>query len=134
MTFSSTPSPLPSTGRRILLVEDSADAREALQLLLELDGHSVAVAGDGSEALVRAAEVEPEVALIDIGLPVLDGYEVARRLRATPLGSKMRLIALTGYGQPEDRARVVEAGFDGHLVKPVDPDALTRQLSAPSPR
>jgi CheY-like chemotaxis protein len=115
-----------------LLVEDSADARDALQILLELDGHNVAVAGDGPEALIRAAEVEPEVALIDIGLPVLDGYEVARRLRATPQGSKMRLIALTGYGRPEDRARVMEAGFDGYLVKPVDPDALARQLIAPT--
>jgi len=130
--MTSPPTPPTPPGRRILLVEDSADAREALQLLLELDGHDVAVAADGSEALTRAVEVEPDVALIDIGLPVLDGYEVARRLRATPLGSKMRLIALTGYGQPEDRARVMEAGFDGHLVKPVDPDALSRELIAPT--
>lgn len=123
------PTPSSPISRRILLVEDSADAREALQLLLELDGHDVAVAGDGPEALARAAQIEPEIALIDIGLPVLDGYEVARRLRATPQGSKMRLIALTGYGQPEDRARVMEAGFDSHLVKPVDPDVLARQLT-----
>ncbi len=126
------PTPSPSAGRRILLVEDSADAREALQRLLELDGHAVAVAADGHEALTRAAEVAPDIALIDIGLPVLDGFEVARRLRATPLGSKMRLIALTGYGRSDDRARVMEAGFDGHLVKPVDHDALARQLTAPS--
>ncbi|HSE93741.1 MAG TPA: response regulator [Methylomirabilota bacterium] len=130
MTSESSPSPPPPTGRRILLVEDSADARDALRLLLELDGHAVSVAADGSEALARAAEVEPEVALIDIGLPVLDGYDVARRLRAMPLGSKMRLIALTGYGQPEDQARVLEAGFDGHLVKPVDPEMLSRHLAA----
>lgn len=122
----------PSAGRRILLVEDSTDAREALQRLLELDGHAVVVAADGHEALTRAAEVAPDIALIDIGLPVLDGFEVARRLRATPLGSKMRLIALTGYGRSDDRARVIEAGFDDHLVKPVDPDALARQLTAPS--
>ncbi|MGH7392012.1 MAG: response regulator [Candidatus Rokuibacteriota bacterium] len=133
MTSASSPSPSSPAGRRILLVEDSADAREALQLLLELDGHAVAVAADGPEALARAVEIEPEVALIDIGLPVLDGYEVARRLRATPHGSKMRLIALTGYGQPEDRARVQEAGFDGHLIKPVDPDALSRHLGASPP-
>lgn len=132
MTVPSTPPPTPSAGLRILLVEDNADSRDALQLLLELDGHRVAVAGDGSEALVRATELKPDVALIDIGLPGLDGCEVARQLRATPLGSKMRLIAMTGYSQPEARARVIEAGFDSHLVKPIDPATLTRQLAAPS--
>jgi len=130
--MTSTPPPGPSSGLRILLVEDNADSRDALQLLLELDGHRVAVAGDGPEALARATELEPDVALIDIGLPGLDGCEVARQLRATPLGSKMRLIAMTGYSQPEARARVIEAGFDSHLVKPIDPGTLTRQLAAPS--
>ena len=132
MSHPSTPPPGPPAGLRILLVEDNADSRDALQLLLELDGHRVAVAGDGPEALARATELEPDVALIDIGLPGLDGCEVARQLRATPLGSKMRLIAMTGYSQPEARARVIEAGFDSHLVKPIDPATLTRQLAAPS--
>jgi CheY-like chemotaxis protein len=114
--------------RRVLIVEDSDDARDALQLLLELDGHEVSVASDGPEALATALARAPDVALIDIGLPGFDGYELARRLRSTPQGSKMRLLALTGYSRPEDRTRVIEAGFDGHLVKPVDPDALTRTL------
>lgn len=115
--------------RRVLVVEDSDDAREALQLLLELEGHEVSVAGNGSEALAAALEHPPDVALIDIGLPGIDGFEVARCLRATPHGSTMRLLALTGYSCPEDRARVLEAGFDDHLVKPVDPGMLARLLT-----
>jgi PAS domain S-box-containing protein len=115
--------------RRVLLVEDNEDAGEAVRLLLEAAGHMVLVEQTGQAALEAAVHFEPDVALVDIGLPDFDGYEVARRLR-TKLGARIRLIALTGYGQPEDRRRVVEAGFDAHVVKPVDPDELPRILTA----
>jgi two-component system, sensor histidine kinase len=114
--------------RSILIVEDNADAREAMRMLLELDGHVVMAAAEGSEALELARTKDPDVALVDIGLPGIDGYEVARRLR---VGGERRplLIALTGYGQPEDRRRAAEAGFDSLLVKPVDPSALSSLLA-----
>ena len=119
---------VPPTAPIVLLVEDNADAREALRALLELDGYGVEAAADGVGALeiVRARRLD--IALIDIGLPGVDGYEVARRIRdlAVP---QPTLIALTGYSQPEDRRRVQEAGFDAHLVKPVDPAELTRVLA-----
>ena len=114
--------------RRILLVEDQPDARRALQRLLQLWGHTVEAAEDGVIGLERALAFNPDTALIDVGLPGLDGYELARRLRAQ-LGSGVRLVALTGYGQPEDRERAYAAGFDLHLVKPVDRELLTRALS-----
>jgi two-component system, sensor histidine kinase len=120
--------PLPGRPRRVLLVEDNDDAREALCALLELDGHHVEAAAEGQQALEIAKTKNLEVALIDIGLPGLDGYEVARRMRA--LGRPATLIALTGYGQPEDRQRAHDAGFDTHLVKPVDPAALTKVLAS----
>jgi CheY-like chemotaxis protein len=113
---------------RILLVEDNPDAREALRAVLEAEGHHVAAAVDGLAALELAATLRPEFVFIDLGLPGLDGFEVARRLRAS--GAKdTYLVAVTGYGQPEDRRRVEAAGFDAHLVKPVDPDALQRLLA-----
>lgn len=110
--------------RRILIVEDNEDAREAVRMLLETEGHVVHTVDSGQAALEAASRGEPDVVLVDIGLPDIDGYEVARRLRAK-FGAAIRLIALTGYGQPEDRRRVVEAGFDRHLVKPVNPDELS---------
>jgi CheY-like chemotaxis protein len=109
----------PAPRRHILIVEDSADNREMLQALLEYEGHRVEVASDGLEALQAAARSRPEVALIDIGLPGIDGYEVARRMRAG-LGHQIVLVALTGYGRPEDRQRSAAAGFDSHLTKPPD--------------
>lgn len=112
----------------VLLVEDNADAREALRALLELDGYGVEAAADGARALEIVQARPPDIAVIDIGLPGVDGYEVARRIRG--LGAPQpRLIALTGYSQPEDRLRATEAGFDAHLVKPVDPSELTRVLA-----
>jgi signal transduction histidine kinase/ActR/RegA family two-component response regulator len=120
----------PSRPRRVLLIEDNADAREMLRSALELSGHTVEEAADGRDGLARAEAEPPDVAVIDIGLPGIDGYEVARRLRRLAEGGDMFLIALTGYGQPEDRRRSEEAGFDAHLVKPVDPDALERALTA----
>ena len=114
--------------RSILIVEDNADAREAMRMLLELDGHQVMAAAEGAEALELARSKDPDVALVDIGLPGIDGYEVARRIRADGERRPL-LIALTGYGQPEDRRRADEAGFDSLLVKPVDPTALSSLLA-----
>jgi CheY-like chemotaxis protein/anti-sigma regulatory factor (Ser/Thr protein kinase) len=119
-------------GRRILIVEDAADAREMLRVALELSGHEVHEAEDGPGGIEAACRVRPDVALIDIGLPGVDGYEVARRIRAATGGERIRLIALTGYGQPEDRRRSLEAGFDAHLLKPVTPDHLEQLIDPPS--
>jgi two-component system, sensor histidine kinase len=113
---------------RILLIEDNSDAREALRALLELDGYEVHAGADGTEGLDLARTKAPEVALIDIGLPGFDGYEVARRLRAQSTRPPI-MIALTGYSEPEDRQRAKDAGFAAHLVKPVDPEDLTRLLA-----
>jgi CheY-like chemotaxis protein len=118
----------PPAGRSILIVEDNADARDALSVLLELEGHVVAAAGEGHQALELVRAKDPDIALVDIGLPGIDGYEVARRVRALD-GRRPVLIALTGYGQPEDRRRASEAGFDDLLVKPVDPTALATLLA-----
>jgi signal transduction histidine kinase/CheY-like chemotaxis protein len=113
--------------RDILIVEDNADARETLRKLLELQGHRVRVAAEGTAALEAVRTAPPEVALVDIGLPGMDGYEIARRVRAGA-GKRVTLIALTGYGLPEDRRRTAEAGFDVHLVKPVDYEQLAEAL------
>jgi CheY-like chemotaxis protein len=108
-------------------VEDNADARETLQLLLQLEGYQVTAADSGEQAVEQAATTRFDVAMVDIGLPDVDGYEVARRVRAKR-GKDIFLVALTGYGQAEDRKRALEAGFDAHLVKPVDPDDLLKVL------
>jgi CheY-like chemotaxis protein len=123
--------------RRVLIVEDNADARESLSSLLALEGHEVLEAADGEAGLELALRLRPDAALVDIGLPVMDGYEFARRLRAR--GASLWLVALTGYGQPADRQRALEAGFDGHVVKPISADDLVRVLGGnthrrPSPR
>ena len=122
----------PPSRRSILIVEDHDDAREALRALLELEGYDVDAAANGPHGLDLVRARVPDVALIDIGLPEVDGYEVARRLRAMA-GPAPYLIALTGYGQPDDIRRAREAGFDAHLLKPVDPDALTLVLKAGRP-
>ncbi|HSF41273.1 MAG TPA: PAS domain-containing protein, partial [Thermoanaerobaculia bacterium] len=120
-------SPRNARPRRCLVIEDNADAAESMALLLELSGHEVAVAHDGVQGLERARELRPEVVLCDIGLPgELDGYGVARAFRADPDLAAACLIALTGYGQEEDRRRALEAGFNAHLTKPADLDALKR--------
>lgn len=119
--------------RRILVVEDIKDARETLQELLELQGYDVEVAADGPEGLAKLLAEPPDVALIDIGLPGLSGYDVASRARAEGKAASVQLIALTGYGQPEDRTRALEAGFDLHVVKPIDPVELERLLRASWP-
>ena len=113
----------PGTGqrRRVLLVEDHADAREGLRLLLTYAGHEVETAEDAPSGLEKLRTFQPEIALIDIGLPDVDGYALARMARQTPESTATYLVALTGYGQAEDRQKALAAGFDTHLTKPVDP-------------
>ncbi len=115
--------------RRILIADDNNDALESLATLLELSGHEVYTATNGGTALQCAERHLPEVALLDIGMPMLDGYEVAKRIRAQPWGQRITLVALTGWGQDSDRRRSREAGFDSHLVKPLDLDTLTDLLA-----
>ncbi|HYL88492.1 MAG TPA: PAS domain S-box protein [Burkholderiales bacterium] len=114
--------------RRILVVDDNRDAAQALRLLLEADGHDVQVANDGPSGLARAKQYRPDVALLDIGLPQMNGYELAQRMRAEPSLEGTLLVAVTGYGQMHDRGRASAAGFDHHLVKPVEFGALQRLL------
>jgi len=117
--------PLPA--RRILIVDDSRDGSESLAMLLRVLGAEVALAHSGHQALESVETFHPDVVLLDIGMPGMDGYEVARRIRASPTNQHISLIALTGWGQDEDRRRSVAAGFDHHLVKPADIEQL-RQL------
>ena len=116
-------------GQRILVIEDNRDSADSLRLLLEFSGYEVAVAYSGHDGVQAAEQYQPDVVLCEIGLPGLDGYGVARKLRDNPTTAKARLIAVTAYGQDEDRRRSHEAGFEQHLVKPVDPDALQRVLN-----
>ncbi len=115
--------------RRVLVVDDNRDALESLAALMELAGHAVRAASDGEIALALAASFRPQVVLLDLGLPKLDGYEVARRIRAESWGKTMMLVALTGWGQAEDRRRTHDSGFDSHLVKPLDLEALSELLA-----
>src|SRR5205085_2837276 len=105
--------------RRVLIVDDNTDAAASAAVLLRLLGHKVETAGDGASALALAAAFRPEIALLDIGLPGMTGYELARAMRAQPENRDTVLIAVTGYGQEEDRRMSHNAGFDRHLVKPV---------------
>jgi CheY-like chemotaxis protein len=111
----------------VLIVDDNRDAAHTMALLIKLSGHEASTAYDGPEALTMLDAVNPEVALLDIGLPEMDGYELARRIRERL--NHVYLIAVSGYGQPEDRARSAEAGFDEHFVKPVDSALLIASLS-----
>jgi signal transduction histidine kinase len=120
--------PLIAQSRRVLVVEDNQDAQDALRFLLEIWGHEVVVAGDGASGIRAAMAHRPEIALVDLGLPIVDGYEVARQIRAALGTSAPLLIALTGYGAPEQRSQALAAGFDLHIVKPVEPDRLASLL------
>jgi PAS domain S-box-containing protein len=113
---------------RILVVDDNVDAADSIAILLSMEGHQTQTVNSAHDALVAATEFRPDVVLLDIGLPEMDGYEVARRLRSQNAIEQMRLVAVTGYGQPADRARAQAAGFDKHLVKPVEPQALNEFL------
>jgi CheY-like chemotaxis protein len=119
----------PKSGHRLLVVDDNQDAAMSLALLLKLQGHEVRVANDGHSALEIASTFRPSVIFLDIGMPVMDGYEVARRLRQQPELEKVVLVALTGWGQKEDRRRSREAGFDHHLVKPAEAKMLEALLA-----
>ena len=118
---------------RILIVDDNVDAAESLAVLLELEGHAIRIAHTGHDALAVAAEQRPDLILLDIGLPGLDGYEVARRIRADGSGAQPRLVALTGWGAAEDRRKARDAGFDEHLVKPVEHAQLATVIASVSP-
>jgi two-component system, sensor histidine kinase len=125
--------PAPSPGfrkRRILVVEDNRDAQQMLKILLEMWGHEVTVAADGKAGIEALKAEPPQIALVDVGLPIADGYELARQVRDDRRRKSYLLVALTGYGSPEQRARALEAGFDVHLVKPVEPDQLESLIAS----
>ena len=126
--------PASSISRRVLIVDDSHDAAESMAMLLEFAGHHVFKAHDGADAVKTAERVRPDVVLMDIGLPILNGYEACRRIRSHPWGQSMLLVAITGWGQEDDREQSRDAGFDLHFVKPVDSDELLPILATGSPR
>jgi two-component system, chemotaxis family, CheB/CheR fusion protein len=116
------------------VVDDNRDAAESLAQLLQLSGQETYLAHDGLEAVEAAATFRPDVVLLDIGLPKLNGYDAGRRMRETAWGKDMVMVALTGWGQDEDRQKSAGAGFDAHLVKPVDPETLMTLLADVPPR
>ena len=118
-----------ATPRRILVVDDNADNRDTMEMLLTMNGHSVELAEDGEQAVEKALQGQHDVAFVDIGLPKLTGYEVAKQIRQRPDGRRLVLIALSGYGQPEDKLKAADAGFDDHLTKPVKAGILKQLLS-----
>jgi CheY-like chemotaxis protein len=120
------PAAAPAAPRRILVADDNRDSADSLKMLLALDGHDVRAAYSGPEALELAKTFEPEVALLDIGMPGMDGYELAGRLRDLPFRRRPLLVAVTGWGQMTDQERTLAAGFDRHLTKPIDPDEFAR--------
>lgn len=115
--------------KRILIADDNRDAAETMSMLLGLSGHEVYVAQSGAEALAVAERERPDIAVLDIGMPDLNGYEVAERIRREAWGEGMTLIAMTGWGQAEDKRRALAAGFNHHLTKPVDPSELEALFS-----
>jgi CheY-like chemotaxis protein len=129
----SRPAPAKARGLRVLVVDDNVDTAHGLARLLQRRGHEISLAHDGMQALERSREVSPEAILLDIGLPGIDGFEVVRRLRAEGCCPDTLIIAVTGYGQEEDRLRATEAGFDYHLVKPVDLEELSELLRKAEP-
>jgi CheY-like chemotaxis protein len=125
--------PMPSTParrRRVLIADDNGDAADTLAMLLEMGGHEVRVARDGEEAVAAAASFQPDAILLDIGMPRLDGYGACERIRLLPGASATFIVALTGWGNESDKDRARAAGFDRHLVKPVDPEQLLEILAA----
>ena len=119
----------PALARRILVVDDNRDAAASLAMLLQLTGNQTETAFDGLAAIEVAASFKPDVVMLDIAQPGLNGCEVARRIRQEPWGKAVKLVAVTGWGQLEDRQRSKEAGFDAHMVKPVDHDLLAKILA-----
>jgi CheY-like chemotaxis protein len=121
------------TGRRVLVVDDNADGAEMLAALVRAMGAEAETAGDGSDAIRRAATFAPDTIFLDIGMPGMDGYEACRRIRRESFGQGVVIVALTGWGQERDKQRATEAGFDAHFTKPVDPQKLERLLARPIP-
>ncbi|MEJ1963144.1 MAG: response regulator [Gammaproteobacteria bacterium] len=119
--------------RRLLIADDNLDAADSLAVLLRLDGHEVTVVHDGRSAVDRVRELSPSIALLDIGMPQLDGYEVARLLRQGLSRDALTLIAVTGWGQESDVARAIAAGFDYHFTKPIEPARLASLLASRLP-
>ncbi|HVO11249.1 MAG TPA: response regulator [Vicinamibacteria bacterium] len=130
MSGSPPTAPGPEPGRRVLVIDDNEDAAESLRVMLQLHGHAVEVALSGADGLETARRFLPEVVLCDLGLPQLDGLAVAEAMRADPELRGARLIAITGYGGPEDVERALRAGFDTHLTKPADPVRLLELVAA----
>lgn len=127
------PAAIPVTEpRRIPVADDNCDAAETLTMQLQLAGHEVRTVHDGAETLVAAETFKPDIVLLDLGMPRMDGYTAARQIRARPWGAQVILAALTGWGQQQDRDRTADAGFDIHLVKPVDQAALFEAIAAAS--
>jgi CheY-like chemotaxis protein/two-component sensor histidine kinase len=126
--------PATTASRRILVVDDNSDSAKTMAMLLKLTGHETHVAYDGLEAVTSAETFRPEVVLLDIGLPKLNGYDTAVTIRQQPWGKNTLLIALTGWGQDDDRQKAKDAGFDAHMVKPVDCEALKKLLAEPLPQ
>src|SRR5688572_13369339 len=120
----------PAGARRILIVDDNVDSAQSLAMLLGMSGYETHTAHDGVAALRCAEQLLPDAVLLDIGLPGQNGYEVCRGIREQPWGKRMVLIALTGWGQDNDRRQAEQAGFDSHIVKPVDFEGLLRMLEA----
>jgi CheY-like chemotaxis protein len=114
--------------RRVLVVDDNKDSADSLAILLKMTGHETQIARDGQEAIETSATFRPEVVVLDIGLPKVNGYDACRKIREQGAGGEIVMIALTGWGQDEDRRKSKEAGFDGHLVKPVDHATLKTLL------
>jgi CheY-like chemotaxis protein len=117
---------MPAAPHRVLLVDDNPDSTEPLSLLLQTRGHDTRVSCDGEEAIALADDFRPDCVVLDLGLPRMDGYEIARRLRARPYGAELVLVALTGWAGKDVRAKAAEAGFDYHLVKPVNWEELEK--------
>src|SRR5262249_53291987 len=117
--------------RRVLIVDDNEDAAESLAMLIEVLGGQARIALNGLAGLQAVTEFRPDLVLLDIGMPGIDGYETCRRIRLDPFGRDVLIVALTGWGQEQDKRRAIDAGFDAHLTKPADPAVLERILSAP---
>jgi CheY-like chemotaxis protein len=114
----------------ILIADDNRDSADSLAMYLTIKGHDTNTVYDGEQAVAAAEAIRPDVVLLDIGMPKLDGYEVCRRIREQPWGRGTLIVALTGWGQKQDEGRTAAAGFDRHMVKPVEPAALTSLLAA----
>lgn len=122
--------PSRSRSLRVLIADDHADAAETLAMVMSLEGHGVAVAGNGKSALQLAEKIQPDVAILDIGMPEMDGHTLAQRIRDAPWGASCLVIALTGFGEAEDKLRARGSHFDEHFTKPVDPSQLLARIAA----